>query len=126
MQEFAREEAPGDAPILKEAARAMALLLQPLAPHISEELWAILGGRDLALRQAWPAAEPFWLVEEEIDLVVQVNGRVRGHLRVARDLAESEAVGRARADARLAPHLEGRTTRKIVYLPGRLLNIVVG
>ncbi|HUD71499.1 MAG TPA: leucine--tRNA ligase [Dongiaceae bacterium] len=126
MQEFVRAEAPGDAPCLREAARTKALLLQPLAPHISEELWSLLGGGDLALRQPWPAADPFWLVEEEIELVVQVNGRVRGHLRVARDLGEADAVALARADARLAAHLEGRATRKIVYLPGRLLNLVVG
>jgi leucyl-tRNA synthetase len=130
MQEFVRDETPSgvraDTPLLAEAGRAMALLLQPLAPHISEELWARLGGEGLVLEQPWPVADPAWLLEDLVEIPVQVSGRLRGHVRAARDAGEADVVASARADRRIAAHLEGRTVRKIVYLPGRLLNIVAG
>ncbi|MFQ5876147.1 MAG: leucine--tRNA ligase [Acidobacteriota bacterium] len=125
-QEFARGWRDGDAPYLKELGSTLALLLQPFAPHVSEELWAALGGTGSALGQPWPRPEPRWLEEDEVELVVQVNGRVRGRLRVTASLPEAEVVELARADRRVAAHLEGRELRKTIYLPGRLLNIVVG
>jgi leucyl-tRNA synthetase len=124
MQEFVRDETPADAPYLAEAGRAMALLLQPMAPHISEEIWALLGGRGLALQQPWPEADPAWLVEDLVEIPVQVSGRLRGHVRVAPDAPEGDVVALARAHQRIATHLAGKTVRKVVYLPGRLLNIV--
>jgi leucyl-tRNA synthetase len=124
-QDFAREPAGGDAPYLKEVGRTMALLLQPFAPHVSEEIWSALGGEGSAAEQPWPRADPAWLREEEVEVVVQVNGRVRGRLRASPGLPEDEALARARADARVGSHLQGRSIRKTVYLPGRLLNIVV-
>ncbi|HYS77438.1 MAG TPA: class I tRNA ligase family protein, partial [Candidatus Dormibacteraeota bacterium] len=126
LQDFVRDEAEGDRPYVKEAGRAMALLLQPFAPHLSEELWASLGGTGSAARQPWPAALARWLVEDEVEIAVQVNGRVRGRLVVPPSLPEAEALARARADANVAAHLEGRPVRKTVYLQGKLLNIVVG
>jgi leucyl-tRNA synthetase len=126
MQEFVRDEVPADAPYLREAGRTMALLLQPLAPHISEEIWARLGGEGLALGQPWPAADPAWLVEDLVEIPVQVSGRLRGHVRVARDAPQDDVVAAARGDQKIAGHLENRVVRKIVYLPGRLLNIVAG
>jgi len=126
MQDFVRDEGTADAPFLKEAGRTMALLLQPLAPHISEEIWALLGGEGLALQQPWPEADPAWLQEDLVEIPVQVSGRLRGHLRVALDAAETDVVALAKGDTRIATHLAGKTVRKIVYLPGRLLNIVAG
>jgi len=126
MQDFVRDEGPADAPYLKEAGRAMALLLQPMAPHISEEIWALLGGEGLALQHAWPEADPSWLQDDFVEIPVQVSGRLRGHVRVARDAAETDVVALARGDQRIATHLEGKSVRKVVYLPGRLLNIVAG
>jgi len=126
LQDFCRDAAEADLPFIKEAGLAMALLLQPFAPHISEELWEGLGGKGSAARQAWPVPAPRWLAEDEVEIVVQVNGRVRSRLLAPPSLSEAEAVAQARADARVAPHLEGRAVRKIVFLPGRLLNIVVG
>ncbi|HEV8199380.1 MAG TPA: leucine--tRNA ligase [Candidatus Polarisedimenticolia bacterium] len=123
--DVARQERAGDEPYLKEAGRTLALLLQPLAPHVSEALWEGMGGSTSVLKEPWPEADPFWLTEDEIDLVVQVNGRLRGHVRVAKDAPEADAVSRARADARIATHLEGKDLRKTIYLPGRLLNLVV-
>ena len=135
LQDFCRDATDPDQPFIKEAGLSMALLLQPFAPHISEELWQGLGGQGSAARQAWPVPSPRWLAEDEVEIVVQVNGKVRarisvpagaGRLLAPPSLSESEAVAQARADARVAPHLEGRAIRKIVFLPGRLLNLVVG
>ncbi|HKN46939.1 MAG TPA: leucine--tRNA ligase, partial [Candidatus Polarisedimenticolia bacterium] len=126
MQEFCRQPAGGDEPFLKEAGRTMALLLQPFAPHISEELWRALGGEGLASRQRWPEADGRWLREEDVEVVVQVNGRVRGRLRVAASLPEDELIARVRADARVGSYLAGRDIRRAIYLPGKLLNLVVG
>ena len=125
IAEFLRQERDGDLPFLKEAAGSFALLLQPFAPHVSEELWEELGGEGAAVEQAWPAADPRWLSEDLVELVVQVNGRLRGHVRIGATAPETEAVARARDDARVAPHLVGRSVRKTIYLPGKLLNIVV-
>ena len=124
-QEFARDAGEGDDPYLKEVGWTMALLLQPFAPHISEEIWAALGGEGSVAAQPWPHADPAWRKEDTVDVVVQVNGRLRGHLRVSPALAEAEALALAQADGKIAPHLEGKTIRRTIYLPGRLLNIVV-
>jgi leucyl-tRNA synthetase len=125
MQDFARETNDADLPYIKEAGLTMALLLQPFAPHISEEIWAGLGGEGSAVRQAWPVAMPRWLKLDEVEIPVQVNGRLRGRLLVPPSITEVEVLERARADASIAAHLEKRTIRKTIYLPGKLLNIVV-
>jgi leucyl-tRNA synthetase len=125
VTDFARDEGPGDGPYLKEACRAMALLLQPFAPHVSEEIWEMLGGETSILRQPWPEADPTWLREDLVEVVVQVNGRLRGHVRIPAAAAEADVAARARDDERIAAHLRGKQVRKTVYVPGRLLNIVV-
>ena len=123
--EFTREEREGDAPFLKEAGRAMALLLQPFAPHVSEEIWEALGGTGSILRESWPVADPGWLREDLVEVVVPVNGRLRGHVRAQAGAGEAEVAALARDDERIASHLSGKEIRKTIYLPGRLLNIVV-
>jgi leucyl-tRNA synthetase len=122
--DVARQERAGDEPYLKEAGRTLALLLQPLAPHVSEVLWEAMGGGTSVLLEPWPEADPAWLVEDEVELVVQVNGRLRGHVRVAVDAPEEDALARARSEPRIGVHLEGKSVRKTIYLPGKLLNIV--
>ena len=124
-QDFVREFGAGDAPFLREFGATMALLLQPFAPHISEELWAALGGEGSVTGQPWPEPDPTWLKEDTIRLVVQVNGRLRGHLTVAASITEAEALGLAQKDDRIAPHLAAGAIRRTIFLPGRLLNIVV-
>jgi leucyl-tRNA synthetase len=126
LLDFSRDATGSDLPYLKEAALTLALLLQPFAPHVSEELWESLGGEGRAVRQKWPAASPRWLQEEQVEIPVQVNGRLRGRLLAAPSISESEALERARQDDRVAVHLRGRAVRKTIYLPGKLLNIVVG
>ena len=125
-QDFSRDASDSDLPYLKEAGQTLALLLQPFAPHVSEELWSGLGGQGSAVRHGWPAASPRWLQEEQVEIPVQVNGRLRGRLNASPSISEAEALSRAQRDAKVAAHLQGRAIRKIIYLPGRLLNIVVG
>jgi leucyl-tRNA synthetase len=109
---------------LREGFETMAKVLSPLAPHFAEELWEALGGSGLVCRQAWPEADPALLLEEEATIVVQVNGKVRGRLLLPRGVSEEEALRAAREDVKVATHLEGKTVRRLVYVPDRLLNVV--
>jgi leucyl-tRNA synthetase len=99
-------------------------LVAPFAPHIAEELWEPLGHESGVFESRWPSFDPALATVDEIELVVQVNGKVRGKIRVARDIAEEAAVALAHADAGIARFLTSEP-RKIIFVPGRLLNIVV-
>jgi leucyl-tRNA synthetase len=99
-------------------------LVAPFAPHIAEELWEHFGHAGGVFESRWPAYDPALATVDEIELVVQVNGKVRGKLVVARDIAQDDALALARADAGIARFLNG-APRKVVFVPGRLLNIVV-
>ncbi len=105
-------------------ARTLVLLLAPLAPHLAEELWARLGGPYSVHRQPWPAYDPAALAEEEVTLVVQVDGRVRARLRVPAGLPEAEVVRLALAAPKVAGHLDGVRPRQVVHVPDRLVNLV--
>ena len=114
----------GSAP--DEVVRAMVLMLAPLTPHVAEELWEKLGGRSTIAFEAFPVPDSALLVDDEVEIPVQVNGKVRGHVRVvtgADDIAHEAA---ARADERIAALLDGATLRKVVVVPGRLVNFVLG
>jgi leucyl-tRNA synthetase len=110
----------------RRTARTLALLLAPLAPHLAEELWERLGGPYSVHQQPWPAHDEAALVQEEVTLVVQVDGRVRARLRVPAGTAESEAVRLALAAPPVVAHLAGRPPSRIVHVPDRLLNLVTG
>ena len=101
-------------------------LLAPFAPHIAEELWARLGGHPSIVHAPWPAYDAARLVVDQVKLVFQVNGRFRGDQLVRVGLAEADAVALARQHPRVAPHLAGKSVKKIIYVPGRILNLVVG
>jgi leucyl-tRNA synthetase len=99
-------------------------LIQPYAPHIAEELWERLGHERLWATQ-WPQADPAMLERETFELVVQVNGRVRGRVEVPVDLSEDELVARAKELPRVRSYVNGKELRKTVVVPGRLVNLVV-
>jgi leucyl-tRNA synthetase len=99
-------------------------LVSPFAPHIAEELWEQTGGTGSVFDSAWPSFDPRLAVDDSIELVVQVNGKVRGKITVARDISEQEALVVALADPTVSRFTAGNP-RKIVFVPGRLLNIVV-
>ena len=108
-----------------EAARALVVMLAPFAPHVAEELWEMLGGRESVFRQPWPAADAALAAEDSLEIVVQVNGKVRGRLQVPRGTPETELRSRALAEPRVQGWIEGRTVRKLVVVPDKLINIVV-
>jgi len=115
----------GAAWALREAFEALARILSPFAPHFAEELWEALGGEGLVLQSAWPAADPGVLAEDQVTLVVQVNGKLRSRVVLPRGASEEEAIAAARGDERVAVHLEGSELRRVVYVPDRLLNLVL-
>jgi leucyl-tRNA synthetase len=103
----------------------LVLMLAPLAPHIAEELWSRLGHAGSLAREPFPVADPAWLVDETVEMAVQVNGTLRATVRVPAGADQVAAERAAQADARIAAHLADRRVRKVVVVPGRLVNFVV-
>ena len=115
----------GGAPA-REAIDSLLLMLAPVCPFVTEELWSRLGNHGSVHDQPWPVADESLLVEESVDVVVQVNGKVRGKVTVAPDADEATAVAAARADENVVRFLDEGEVRKTIYVPGRLVNFVVG
>jgi leucyl-tRNA synthetase len=113
------------APAGRFAAETAVSLLQPWAPHVTEELWSLLGHERL-WEQPWPVADPALLERETFELVVQVNGKVRDRFEVPAGLPEEELVERAKASERVQAHLDGKQVRQAIVVPGKLVNLVVG
>jgi leucyl-tRNA synthetase len=109
-----------------EALRTFATVLAPFAPHHAEEMWAAMGEEYSVHLQKWPPWDESLIAAEEITLVVQVNGKLRDRIEVPADIAEEEAKKLALSSARVRPYVEGRELKKCVYVPGRLVNLVVG
>ena len=114
------------APAVNRAtALAFIQLLAPFAPHFAEELWARLGEKPSILDAAWPKFDPARLVATELKLVVQVNGKHRGELMVPPGTTQDAAFALAKSDTKIAVHLAGKEIKRVIYVPGRILNIVV-
>ena len=107
-----------------EVVRAMTLMIAPLVPHVAEELWEKLGYDGTIAYEAFPEADAALLVDAEIEIPVQVDGKVRAHIRVATGADDITHEATARADERIAALLDGRTVRRVVVVPGRLVNFV--
>jgi leucyl-tRNA synthetase len=105
--------------------RTFLQLLAPLAPHITEELWSRLGGTGSIMVAPWPAADPAYLVEEEQVVVVQVNGKRRGEIRLPVGADEPAALAAARESNEVVNHIKDKTLRRVIYVPGKILNLVV-
>jgi leucyl-tRNA synthetase len=110
----------------KEALRTFVTILAPFAPHHAEEMWAAMGEEYSVHLQGWPTWDESFIAAEEITLVVQVNGKLRDRIEVPADIAEEEAERLALSSERVRPHVEGRELKKSIYVPGRLVNLVVG
>jgi leucyl-tRNA synthetase len=106
------------------AVRTLVLLLNPMAPHLGEELWQRLGGEGLAADAAWPVYDDALLVEPTATLVVQVAGKVRDRLEVPRGLSEQEALELVLKSDRVTSFLDGTRPRRVIYVPDRLINLV--
>ncbi|MCC7023416.1 MAG: leucine--tRNA ligase [Thermomicrobiales bacterium] len=120
-----RETAVIHTPAWREALETLVLLMAPSTPYVAEELWERLGMPYSVHHQAWPTYEPALARADEVEVVVQVNGKVRDRLMLSVDLAEDAAREQALSLPKIAEAVNGREPRKVIYVPGRLINIVV-
>jgi len=109
-----------------EALSALARLIAPYTPHLAEECWLRMGGEGMIVDAPWPEYDPALTVDSELLLPVQVNGKRRGEIRVAADATEAQVRDKALADEAVSVHLAGLTVRKVIVVPGRIVNIVAG
>ncbi|MCC4799987.1 leucine--tRNA ligase [Enterovibrio norvegicus] len=119
----APQETDTDRAILDEALKAVVVMLYPITPHISNELWTALGETD-ADHAAWPEADQNAMIEDEKLIIVQVNGKLRAKITVAADAAKDDVEAMAQNDEHVVKFTEGKTIRKVIYVPGKLVNIV--
>ncbi len=120
---FVREVAKDD-PLPLASAETFALLLAPMAPHLAEEVWSLLGHEASLAHEPWPVPDAALLVEETVTLVVQVNGKKRGEIEVPGDVSQEAAETEALEIESVRNALGGRTPKKVILVPGRLINIV--
>ena len=113
-----------DTPLPRGIGEAFLRLLGPMAPHLCEELWQRLGYTTSIARAEWPEVDAALLVEEEVEISVQVQGKMRARVRVPADADENRAYALAVENDNVARHIDSREPRRLVYVPGRLLNIV--
>ena len=122
------EKAPAssdlDRSLLQEGLESVCLLLAPIAPHISHVIWQQLGHDTPIIDAPWPVADKDALVQDSLQLVVQVNGRLRGHIEVPASASREEIEASARENENVLRHTEGQTIRKVIVVPGKLVNIV--
>jgi leucyl-tRNA synthetase len=110
----------------EEAVDITLRMMAPVTPHVAEELWTEKLGKGYSVHtQAWPAYEAEAAREEEITLVVQVNGKVRDRIRVPADIDEEEAKETALASQAVRRFIDGKTPKKVILVPGKLVNIVI-
>ena len=119
------DASPGGRAVMQESLEAVLQMLAPIVPHICDSLWQALGQGDALLDAPWPEHDPGALVRDTVEIVVQVNGKVRAKLQISA-AADREAVeAAALAEANVQKHLEGKAIRKCIVVPGKLVNLVV-
>jgi leucyl-tRNA synthetase len=112
--------------VLGEGLRAIVLMLSPFAPHMTEILWEVLGQKSNIIHSPWPSADPEALKSDTLTLVIQVNGKLRERMDFPVE-ADNNAIEKAvLASPAMQRHLEGKTVRKVIVVPGRLVNLVLG
>lgn len=112
--------------VQKEVLELLTLMLAPMTPHIAEEMWEMLGHAEGLSAAAWPDANVELAKEDEIELPVQVNGRLRGKLKVPAGIAQDELVARAKAEPGVVQQIDGKRILRVVHVPDKLLNFVIG
>jgi leucyl-tRNA synthetase len=113
------------APFLAEVQRDVVLLLAPFSPYLAHELWEMLGEKESLLRAPWPKYDAELAKEEEIEIPVQVNGKLRSRIVVPADAEESLVLERALADEKVRAAIAGKQIVKKIYVPGKMVNIVI-
>ena len=110
---------------MKQAIRTMAQLMQPMTPHMSESIWSYQGGEGLCARAPWPVADPALLIDDTVILPIQINGKRRAEISVPADMPVSEVEKIALADEAVVKFLGGAAVKKIIVVPGRIINVVI-
>ncbi len=113
------------AAVVREALEAVVLFLSPIVPHICHELWDVLGHESAVVDERWPVFDESALEQDMIEIVVQVNGKLRARIPVAVDADKDDVAGMALADENVQRFIAGKEVRKTIVVPGRLVNIVV-
>jgi leucyl-tRNA synthetase len=108
-----------------EAARTLAQLMAPMTPHLAEDIWATLSGPGLVATAAWPVPDPAMLIDDTVTLPIQINGKRRGELQVSPELDKAEVEERALAHAAVQKALDGGQPKKVIVVPGRIVNVVI-
>jgi len=119
------EDTPAARSVIQEVLENTTLLLTPIVPHIGEALWSALRPSSQLRDQAFPTVDTNALVQDEIDLMIQVNGKLRGSLRVSKDADKTSIEQRALAHEAVQKQLAGAAAKKVIVVPGRLVNVVV-
>jgi leucyl-tRNA synthetase len=122
---YARENDLSPA-VMREVLLRLVLLMGPFAPYMVEELWRELGQQGPVLRATWPVADPELARQDEVEVPVQVNGKLRSRLTVARGTSREELERLAKSDPKVSAHFNGKAIRKVVVVPDKLVNVVVG
>lgn len=121
----ALSDADKNSPIYAEGIRTLVMLLAPFAPHIADELWHLLGESDSIHTQTWPSFDPVALVADEITLVIQVMGKTRGAIQVPAQADKAALEKYARESEIAQRYIEGKEIKKVIVVPGKLVNFVV-
>ncbi len=111
--------------VKREAAKTLAQLMSPMTPHLSEELWQMLGGEGLVATAPWPIADETMLIDDTITLPIQINGKRRAEISVAKDLDKAEVEKIALSTEAVQKALDGAAPKKVIVVPGRIVNVVV-
>ena len=120
-----KDESEQGRAIMREAIEFITLMLSPIVPHITQQLWQELGHEGLVAEASWPAHDESALVQDEIEMMIQVNGKLRSKIKVPADADKGTVEAMALADEKIASNIEGKTVRKVIVVPGRLVNLVV-
>ena len=124
MTRFDDSSASGDA-IRQEVFDAMVLMLAPIVPHICHALWKKLGHDDLIIDHPWPEADDSALVQDSIEMVIQVNGKLRGKMQVAADAERGYCESEAMKNEQVLRFIGDQLVKKVIVVPGKLVNIVI-
>jgi len=111
--------------ILQEALDSVVLLLAPFIPHVTEELWQILGKKDSVHNQSWPTYDKSAIIKDEIEIVIQINGKIKDKILVSLDLEQKEIEKRALNNEKILELIKDKNIIKIIGVPGKLVNIVI-
>jgi leucyl-tRNA synthetase len=109
----------------QEAIMTLAQLMAPMTPHLAEAIWAHQGGQGLIAHAPWPKANPALLVEDEVTLPIQINGKRRDEITVAKDISKDELEALVLQNKAVVKALDGATPRKLIIVPGRIVNVVI-